>query len=116
MSYKTKEEISKYHRDIWYPKNKEKRKAMNNAWRRKKNDEFQKYKNSLSCIFCPESVGVCLDFHHLDPTQKDFELSHFANVSRARFEKEIKKCIVVCSNCHRKIHAGLLDIRDIKPL
>ena len=26
---------------------------------------------------------------------------------------ETNKCILVCSNCHREIHAGIVNIEDI---
>jgi len=46
-----------------------------------------------------------LEFHHLDPTQKDFSIS---DVKGYKFTKkiteELDKCILVCSNCHREIH------------
>jgi predicted HNH restriction endonuclease len=49
-----------------------------------------------------------LEFHHLDPNKKDFEIS---NVKKRSFNDNIKseldKCIIVCSNCHREIHGGV---------
>lgn len=52
-----------------------------------------------------------LEFHHIDPTQKD---KNFGNIKIRKWEdqiKELDKCICVCANCHREIHAELrLDI------
>lgn len=46
-----------------------------------------------------------LDFHHLDPTKKDFSISHIRTCSfNNTIKKELDKCILVCSNCHREIH------------
>ena len=50
-----------------------------------------------------------LHFHHLDPTQKDFELAEISkttsiNTLRDRVTEEIKKCIILCSNCHMEEH------------
>lgn len=59
------------------------------------------------CSFCPETEHACLDFHHKDPSQKDFEIAGAVR-TWGYIENEIKKCILVCSNCHRKIHAGLI--------
>ncbi|SOK59264.1 hypothetical protein [Yersinia phage fHe-Yen9-03] len=59
------------------------------------------------CHFCGETEHCCLDFHHLDPTVKDKEISVLVHYSTARLVKEIAKCIVICSNCHRKHHAGI---------
>jgi len=64
------------------------------------------------CVCCgyDKYIGA-MDFHHLDPTQKDFNFSKYRLTS---FEKnketilaELDKCILVCSNCHREIHGGL---------
>ena len=51
---------------------------------------------------CPEA----LDFHHLDKNEKEEKPSYI--IMRWSFEKakkELEKCILVCSNCHREIHA-----------
>jgi hypothetical protein len=48
-----------------------------------------------------------LDFHHLDPTTKEVE-NEFRSWSWERILLEIDKCILVCANCHREIHAELL--------
>jgi hypothetical protein len=48
-----------------------------------------------------------LDFHHIDPSQKDFSLgSKGHSRSWERVKAEIEKCILVCANCHREIHAS----------
>ena len=49
---------------------------------------------------CPEG----LQFHHRDPSTKDFGLGHF-NGSLARLIAEAAKCDLVCANCHRVRHA-----------
>jgi hypothetical protein len=55
---------------------------------------------------CPETHIAVIDFHHKDPTKKDIGLSKVAKWgwSKERILKEIEKCIVLCSNCHRKLH------------
>lgn len=56
----------------------------------------------LKCSNCPEDHPAALDFHHLDPSQKEHEPAKIT--SRKKLLEEIKKCIVLCSNCHRKLH------------
>lgn len=66
------------------------------------------YKHNLGCKYCPENDPCCLDFHH-SKDDKEFSVSSkLADLSLAKIKKEISKCTVVCSNCHRKIHAGKL--------
>jgi hypothetical protein len=49
-----------------------------------------------------------LEFHHIDPTQKDFTIAHLKLTTfNETIKKELDKCILVCANCHREIHGGL---------
>lgn len=58
------------------------------------------------CIVCGESDPVCIDFHHRDSSQKEYEVSRMTAISVKRLKQEISKCVPLCSNCHRKFHAG----------
>lgn len=63
------------------------------------------------CVFCGYvRCSAALDFHHLDESTKNFGLSQ-SGMTRSwkRTKEELKKCILVCANCHREIHAGLLQ-------
>jgi len=55
-----------------------------------------------------------LDFHHVNEKEKEFGLSQ-SGLTRSweRTKKESDKCVLVCANCHREIHAGLLNISDL---
>lgn len=58
------------------------------------------------CQVCGYNKCIAaLDFHHLDPKIKDKKPIGIMYLEEAL--EEIKKCILVCSNCHREIHAGL---------
>ena len=49
-----------------------------------------------------------LEFHHLDPTQKDFNISSKGYTrSWKRVQEELEKCVMLCANCHREVHAEL---------
>lgn len=49
-----------------------------------------------------------MDFHHLDPQQKDFAIARNGHTrSWARVKIELDKCILVCKNCHGEIHNEL---------
>lgn len=67
---------------------------------------FKNLKNSLKCSQCDESHPATLDFHHLSPDKKDFTVSQAVSSGHSikKIETEISKCIVLCSNCHRKLH------------
>lgn len=75
-------------------------------------ERFQEFKKTLKCECCPEHEAACLDFHHRDPKKKDGILSKM--VSRVGWDtlmREAKKCAVLCANCHRKVHAGVLKLK-----
>lgn len=69
-------------------------------------------KQKSRCYFCTEDEIVCLDFHHVNSTQKEFSIAQAATkgVSLVRLKTEIDKCVLVCSNCHKKVHAGILVV------
>jgi 5-methylcytosine-specific restriction endonuclease McrA len=49
-----------------------------------------------------------LEFHHKDPTEKDFSVAHARLTSFSeRVKRELDKCELLCSNCHREVHALL---------
>lgn len=74
-------------------------------------------KSERGCYFCGEKEFVCLDFHHLEQEGKDKPISFLvAAKSMKKLIKEIEKCIVVCANCHRKIHSGLLSTDGVVAL
>jgi hypothetical protein len=79
---------------------------------------FSKLLDSLSCQLCPEDAKECLDFHHIDPTEKEDDVSNLLSSFRAmsRVIKEIEKCVCLCANCHRKVHKGTLIIDGLKPI
>ena len=63
------------------------------------------YKEYHQCCECGEGRAVCLDLHHTDPTTKLFALNDAKSRSIKGIDTELAKCIVVCANCHRLIHA-----------
>ena len=64
------------------------------------------------CQACGYSKCLgALEFHHPDPSQKDFSISK-DGLTRSwdRVRTEIEKCVLVCANCHREIHAGITQL------
>jgi hypothetical protein len=47
-----------------------------------------------------------LDFHHLDPLEKDFSISSRCTSFEA-VRAELDKTVLLCANCHREAHDGL---------
>ena len=77
--------------------------TRNNARRVLRAKFINEQKQGKCCAKCGESHIACLDFHH--PGEKDGMLSGAARSwSVKHILAEIKKCVILCSNCHRKLH------------
>ena len=81
-------------------------------WRIKKKKKSVEYKGG-KCIICGYNKAMsALDFHHLDPNKKDFTISKFINKKFENIKDDLDKCVLLCSNCHREVHEGLVNIED----
>jgi hypothetical protein len=68
-------------------------------------------------ILVEEAGGCCqlcgytrclgaLEFHHVDPELKEFGVARRGAHSLERLRVEVRKCILVCSNCHAEVENG----------
>ena len=71
-----------------------KRKAIDYSGGRCLNCEYNKCESSLN-------------FHHIDPKEKEIDISKGNTRSWSKIKEEVDKTILVCRNCHGEIHAGL---------
>ena len=62
------------------------------------------------CICGYNKCQDAFDLHHLDPTIKSFTISGFRIKNRRKIYDEAKKCVMLCANCHRELHANLTKI------
>jgi len=91
-----------YCKDCYNKKTKE-RKA------RKKQDNWNRLMDNIGgqkcsmCGFTDEWRG-CYDFHHIDDTNKEIDVSRLLGGGYEQIKTEADKCILLCANCHRKIH------------
>jgi predicted HNH restriction endonuclease len=74
------------------------------TYRRKKKELVDMFGDK--CAMCKSTFPpCCYDFHHLDPSTKEAKVSQLVHLSSDKLEVEVKKCIMVCANCHRIIHS-----------
>jgi hypothetical protein len=80
------------------------------AKRRKKIKELAIQYKGGKCIICGYSkYNGALEFHHIE--EKTFSLgSQGLTRSWERTKKELDKCILLCANCHREIHAKVITL------
>lgn len=89
-------------------------------------DKVQKWRKNTKQR-CVDALGgkceVCgynrcieaLDFHHLDPTKKEYGITNLIERPRSWSETivpELRKCVLLCANCHREVHAGIMAIEE----
>ena len=108
MPYKDENIRKKKHQEYsrkYYLANKEKTLTLNTANKAIHKKKWDEFKATLNCTKCNFSHSAALDFHHVDPNLKEGNIHRF--VANGQFKKayeEIKKCIVLCANCHRIHH------------
>lgn len=54
------------------------------------------------CRKCGESKPWLIQFHHIKPSEKLFQIQ--ATKSIKNLQEEAKKCICLCTNCHNEFH------------
>ena len=60
------------------------------------------------CTLCGYDRYIgSLEFHHLDPDAKEFDLARLHCTNFEKVKPELDKCVLLCSNCHREEHARL---------
>lgn len=104
MPRKDRTKQNEYQR-AWYARNKEKAKAAVYANKRKYRQKWRDYKATLKCAHCGFDHPAALDFHHVKKSPDNKPVNHL--IRKDAFKavmEEIKKCIVLCSNCHRLHH------------
>jgi hypothetical protein len=68
------------------------------------------YKGGKCSICGYDKYFGSMEFHHLDPSKKDFGISDGRCYNFNKIKIELDKCILVCSNCHKEIHGGITNI------
>ncbi len=102
--------------------------CMADSWKRSRNNKLEHYKevqrkreennackarewkSQKGCSVCDEKEPECLELHHIDPSVKEHNPSDLSRISLNAFLKEAEKCVVLCANCHRKVHSGKLKL------
>lgn len=91
----------------WYRKNRDRQKGKKRRRRQRLRAWLHAYKREdCECRRCGEGHPACLDFHHPDESKKTASVAEMVNRGFAKdaIQAEIDKCVVLCSNCHRKEH------------
>ena len=105
-----------YHKNAQKINRKQNERRKNNPERER--EKKQKYKGEWKefidsyktpCVICGEPDPIVIDFHHIDPATKSFNISGHTR-AKEKVINEIKKCVCLCANCHRRLHAGAVEL------
>lgn len=89
----------------YYEANKEKTLERVKIIKAKNKKQWDRYKSTLSCINCGFKHPAVIDFHHVNPEEKEYAVNDLvSNKQWVKVYEEIKKCIALCANCHRIHH------------
>lgn len=58
---------------------------------------------SMCGLECTQDTWMMFDFDHIEQSAKYLQVSAMASYPEERILKEIRKCRLLCSNCHRFI-------------
>lgn len=98
----------RYHCSPHYRECSQKRKSKS----RRTNLSMLKELGGSKCQICGYNRCMnALEFHHKDMSTKLESVSELLRLSSIdNAKEEIKKCILLCANCHREVHAGIAFI------
>ena len=84
-------------------------------------DAVARRRTRMRDLLIAEAGGACaicgfaehpaaLQFHHVTPEQKSFTIRNGDTRSLERMRAEVRKCILLCANCHAQVEAGAADL------
>ena len=101
------EEERKERKRLYYLANKEKISAYNVERQRLITERRKEMLSVYPCRACGHNDPGVIQWHHMDPLTKEFEIWAGA-MNEDRFWDEVLKCVPLCANCHIKIHNNQL--------
>lgn len=100
----------KLYYDPTMKKQKKEKEQRDNRRYLKNRKYIMRFKQFKGCCCCKEKEPVVLEFHHLDQSKKHKNVTSMSGCNIDKIKNEIRKCVVICANCHRKLHAGILAL------
>ncbi len=102
---KVKSEKQKTYASTYYANNKPTIIAASKASAKAYKDKWRSFKATLFCVKCGQDHPATFDFHHVDSSTKEESINKLLkNRAFKRAMEEVKKCVVLCANCHRIHH------------
>lgn len=82
------------------------------SWRKRTKQKMIKAFGDKCCVCSHTYPPEVFEFHHLNPKNKEFSLGKIRSnyFTWERIVNELRKCVMVCSNCHRLIENGYVEV------
>lgn len=100
-------DCQKEYRRKHYEENKAKYIAKASQWNKDFAQWWRDYKSDLECKTCGENHPACLQFHHTHDDKEGNVAQFIQQGNKTKALAEIKKCEVLCANCHFKLHDSM---------
>jgi hypothetical protein len=86
-------------------------------WRRTVKETIIKSMGGKCCICSYNKCDKALELHHLDPALKEFSFGEVMSRPKSwnKIIIELRKCVLVCSNCHKEVHNEMTKIPENIP-
>ena len=80
--------------------------------------EQRKHNKKRALEICQNKCYICgydkceaaLEFHHRNKKLKRFAISNGLHLPWNVLKTEINKCVLLCSNCHKEFHEGIIEL------
>lgn len=99
-------EYKREHNQKWYRKYKdhivEQATTYSKLRRRIFHEVLDSYKQP--CVKCGETRLYLIEFHHINPSEKSFNISNKMTTDPIKLQSEVDKCVTLCRNCHKEFH------------
>ena len=84
-------------------------------WRKNTKDRMVAAMGSCCQICGYNKCTSALEFHHVNPLEKErgFGELRANNTKWSSIVEELKKCIMLCSNCHKEVHDGAAKLPEV---
>lgn len=109
MPFKDPEKRREYKKE-WHKRNRRPKDKQTSLQRKK---DIARKARQMPCFACKQEFHYCaMDLHHVDPSQKEKSISTLIKSGGYEaLENEIKKCVPLCSNCHRLVHNNVIELK-----
>lgn len=107
--------MGKYRHDMYMKNHDRERKLRNEHCKDMYNKRLiwvRSIKYHYQCRLCRESDIEVLEFHHYNPREKTFNVQDRLHNPLSPLIKEINKCVILCSNCHLRVHKGTKQLSE----